>query len=160
MSCNPAMGGIAKGNGGNKSRPYLTERFQGVWKVEQKFKEANLSIDLTGTLTGPLKLPLLGELDPRDQFSPTFSIINLQLTKVWQNSYELYGGVKNLLNFTPANNSISRAFDPFDNAVDFDIDGNIQPTAENPYALSFDPSYVYASNQGIRLFLGFRWNIN
>jgi outer membrane receptor for ferrienterochelin and colicins len=145
---------------GNKSRPYLTERFQGVWKVEQKFKEANLSIDLTGTLTGPLKLPLLGELDPRDQFSPTFSIINLQLTKVWQNSYELYGGVKNLLNFTPANNSISRAFDPFDNAVDFDIDGNIQPTAENPYALSFDPSYVYASNQGIRLFLGFRWNIN
>ena len=145
---------------GNKSRPYLTERFQGVWKVEQKFKEANLSIDLTGTLTGPLKLPLLGELDPRDQFSPTFSIINLQLTKVWQNSYELYGGVKNLLNFTPANNSIARAFDPFDNAVDFDIDGNIQPTAENPYALSFDPSYVYASNQGIRLFLGFRWNIN
>ena len=115
---------------------------------------------MTGTLTGPLKLPLLGELDPRDQFSTTLSIINLQLTKVWQNSYELYGGVKNLLNFTPANNSISRAFDPFDNAVDFDLDGNIQPTAENPYALSFEPSYVYASNQGIRLFLGFRWNIN
>jgi len=145
---------------GNKSRPYLTERFQAVWKVEQKIKESNLTIDFTGNLIGPLKLPLLGELDPRDQFSPTFSIINLQLTKVWQNSYELYGGVKNLLNFTPAKNSIARAFDPFDNGVGFDPNGNVQSTDNNPHALTFDPSYVYASNQGIRLFLGFRWKLN
>ncbi len=138
----------------------MTERFQGVWKVEQKFRDANVTIDFTGTLTGPLKLPLLGELDPRDQFSPTFSIINLQLNKVWQNNYALYGGVKNLLNFTPAKNSIARAFDPFDENVIFDSDGNVQPTNENPYALSFDPSYVYASNQGIRFFVGFRWTLN
>lgn len=144
----------------NKTLPYLTERFQGVWKVEQNFKEANLRVDFTGILTGPLKLPLLGELDPRDQFSPVFSIINLQLTKVWKNSYQLYGGIKNLLDFKPASNSIARAFDPFDKGVNFDSNGIVQPSVENPYALSFDPSYVYASNQGINLFLGFRFNLN
>lgn len=145
---------------GSETRPYLTERFQGVWSIKQKFRESNLTIDLTGSITGPLKLPLLGELDPRDPFSPTFSIINLQLTKGWNNSYEFYGGVKNLLNFTPAKNSIARAFDPFDREVQFDTSGNAQPSAGNPYALTFDPTYVYSSNQGIRFFMGVRWNLN
>jgi outer membrane receptor for ferrienterochelin and colicins len=145
---------------GSKTRPYLTERFQGVWKIEQKFRESNLTFDLTGNITGPLKLPLLGTLDPRDPYSPTFSIINIQLTKGWNNRYEFYGGVKNLLNFTPAKNSIARAFDPFDREVQFDALGNLQPSAGNPYALTFDPTYVYASNQGIRFFMGFRWSLN
>jgi hypothetical protein len=26
--------------------------------------------------------------------------------------------------------------------------------------LTFDPTYVFASNQGIRLFLGFRWKLD
>ena len=145
---------------GSKTRPYLTERFQGVWKIEQKFRESNLTFDLTGSITGPLKLPLLGALDPRDPYSPTFSIINIQLTKGWNNRYEFYGGVKNLLNFTPAKNSIARAFDPFDREVQFDSSGNAQPSAGNPYALTFDPTYVYASNQGVRFFMGFRWSLN
>ena len=143
-----------------KTRPYLTERFQGVWKIEQKFRESNFTIDLTGSITGPLKLPLLGPLDPRDPYSPTFSIINIQLTKGWNNRYEFYGGVKNLLNFTPAKNSIARAFDPFDREVQFDASGNAQPSLGNPNALTFDPTYVYASNQGVRFFMGFRWNLN
>lgn len=144
---------------GRKTQPYLTEKFQGVWKIEREFKESNLKIDLTGNLIGPLKLPLIGDLDPRDQFSPTFSRINLQLTKAWNNSYEIYTGVKNLLDFTPPKNSIARAFDPFDQEVQFDDAGNAQPSERNPYALTFDPSYVYASNQGIRFFVGFRWNL-
>ncbi len=73
---------------------------------------------------------------------------------------KFYGGVKNLLNFTPAKNSIARAFDPFDREVQFDALGNLQPSAGNPYALTFDPTYVYASNQGIRFFMGFRWSLN
>ena len=36
-------------------------------------------------------------------------------------------------------------------------DGVIIATPNNPNALSFDPSYVYAANQGIRGFLGFRY---
>ncbi len=134
---------------GVKSFPYLTERFQGVWRVEKKINRHGLSLDLTGSVTGPLKLPLLGDLDPRAPFSPTFSIINFQLTKRWNNTTEFYIGVKNILDFTPDKNSIARANDPFDRDL----------LNDNPYNLTFDPSYVYASNQGIRFFFGLRWNL-
>ena len=145
---------------GTKTTPYLTERFQGVWKLEKKWRAKNLTLDLTGTTVGALKLPTLGELDPRADISTPFSIINLQLTKSWNNTIESYGGIKNLLNFTPPKNSIARAFDPFDRRVNFDDSGSVLATTNNPYALTFDPSYVYASNQGIRFFLGLRWKYN
>jgi len=145
---------------GIATRPYLTERFQGVWKVEKKWNASNLSLDLTGVTTGPLRLPTLGALDPRPSYSTTFHIVNIQLTKSWNNAFESYGGIKNILNFTPPNNSIARPFDPFDQQVTFDPQGNALPTTTNPYALTFDPSYVYASNQGMRLFFGLRWKLN
>ena len=34
--------------------------------------------------------------------------------------------------------------------------GQVISTPNNPYALSFDPTYMYAPNQGIRGFLGVR----
>ena len=143
-----------------KKRPYLTEKFQGVWKVEKKWKSSNLSLDLTGSVIGPLLLPTLGPLDPRASYSPAFHIINIQLTKSWSNIFETYCGVKNLLDFTPSVESIARSFDPFDNEVSFDDEGNALSTQSNPFALTFDPSYVYASNQGVRFFFGLRWKLN
>ncbi len=71
----------------------------------------------------------------------------------------MYGGVKNLLNFTPPANSIARPFDPFDKNVTFGADGTVIPTADNPQALTFDPTYVYAPNQGMRMFLGVRYSL-
>ncbi len=139
-------------------RPILTEEWTGTWAVSYNWYKTNLSFDYTGNLYGPMRLPLLGALDPRDEYSPWWSIQNIQVT--WaprSRNWELYGGVKNLLNFTPPANSIARAGDPFDNEVDFDAEGNAVSTANNPYALTFDPSYVYAPNQGIRGFLGFRY---
>ena len=140
--------------------PYLTESFQGVWKVEKKWKVSNLTLDITGTSTGPLRLPTLGPLDPRPNYSSTFHILNFQLTKSWNNTFETYGGVKNLLDFTPTAESIARSFDPFDNEVTFNAQGDALSTQNNPFALTFDPSYVYASNQGIRFFFGLRWKLN
>ena len=45
------------------------------------------------------------------------------------------------------------------NGVEFDENGQVIPTPENPNALTFDPSYVYAPNQGIRGFIGVRYSI-
>ncbi|MEC9195243.1 MAG: TonB-dependent receptor [Bacteroidota bacterium] len=143
-----------------KTIPYLTERFQGVWKVEKKWITNDIILDFTGTITGALKLPTLSNLDPRPSYSDPFSILNIQLTKIWNNSVESYGGIKNILNFTPPRNSIARSFDPFDRQVAFDSTGNALPTPDNPYALTFDPTYVYTSNQGIRFFFGLRWKYN
>jgi outer membrane receptor for ferrienterochelin and colicins len=75
----------------------------------------------------------------------------------------LFFGVKNLFNFTPARSTpflIARSADPFDRGVSFDSQGNPIQSTDNPYALTFDPTYVYAPNQGRRVFLGFRMSLN
>lgn len=142
-----------------KKTQLLTESFSGVWSISYKFKKSHISIDYTGNIYGPMRLPLISDSDPRAENSPWYSIQNIQITKKFNNSWELYGGVKNLLDFTPAANSISRSFDPFDKNVKFDANGNAVATPNNPYALTFDPSYVYASNQGIRAFFGLRYTL-
>ncbi|HYH13835.1 MAG TPA: TonB-dependent receptor, partial [Flavisolibacter sp.] len=91
----------------------------------------------------------------------------IQVTKWLKKGIEVYGGVKNLLNWTPAKKVpflIARSHDPFDKKLDYDGDGKtdvdangqVLVTPVNPYGLTFDPSYVYAPNQGIRGFIGLR----
>ena len=109
-----------------------------------------------------MRLPLLGELDPRQEFSPTWSIQNIQFTYKGIKDFEVYGGIKNLLDWTPNRGNpfiIARAHDPFDREVEFDQNGNVMATPDNPYALTFDPSYVYGPNQGIRGFFGVRYTV-
>lgn len=142
--------------------PILTEKFSGTWSLSYEIPKWFLSIDYTGNIYGPMRLPLLSELDPRPEYSPIWSIQNIQFTyKKWTN-FQLYGGVKNLLNWTPnktASFLIARANDPFDEGVTYDTSGNVVATPNNPYALTFDPGYVYGPNQGIRMFLGLRYNL-
>lgn len=145
-----------------KSRPMLTEKFSGTWAISYSFPLPGITIDYTGNIYGPMRLPLLSSLDPRRPESPVWSIQNIQATKWISSSFEIFGGVKNLLNWTPARSNpflIARAHDPFDKKVVYDPQGQVLPTAENPYALSFDPSYVYASNQGLRVFVGVRMKV-
>jgi outer membrane receptor for ferrienterochelin and colicins len=143
-------------------RPALTEKWSGVWNVSYTFPGARLTVDYTGNIYGPMKLPLAGPLDPRKPNSPVWSLQNIQLTQKITKSIEIYGGVKNLLNWTPVKGNpflIARAHDPFDKNVVYDNNGQILANAENPYALSFDPTYMYAPNQGRRAFLGVRMTI-
>lgn len=134
-----------------KTRPMLTERFSGTWAISYSFPRAGLSIDYTGNIYGPMLLPTQPN-DPRLSKSPVWSIQNVQLTKKFTKGWEIYGGVKNLLNFLPPANSIAHAHDPFDKKVGYNADGSV-----DPYGLTFDPSYVFAPNQGLRGFLGVRF---
>lgn len=146
---------------GDRKRPVLTEKWTGTWGVSYKWYRTNLNFDYTGNFYSPMRLPVLGDSDPRPEYSPWFSIQNIKIS--WNKTgskLDIYGGVKNLLNFTPASNSIARAHDPFDKQVEFGPNGEVLATPENPYALTFDPSYVYTSNQGRRLFLGFSYRID
>ncbi|WP_232826426.1 TonB-dependent receptor [Lewinella sp. IMCC34183] len=145
-------------SGGRRRRQLLTETASAVWRISQPLPRG-WSVDYTGNLYGPMLLPRLGELDQRPGRSPWFSLQNLQVTKQWDSGPEVYLGVKNLLNFTPPANSIARAFDPFDKEVTFAPGGGVVPTADNPQALTFDPSYVFAPNQGRRLFVGARYTL-
>lgn len=136
-----------------KTRQLLTEHFSGTWSVSYEIKKHNISLDYTGNVRSSMKLPLLGDLDPRAEYSPWWSLQNIQIAKQWK-KFKLYGGVKNILNFIPPANSIARPFDPFDKQVSYNASGQIISTTNNPYALSFDPTYMFAPNQGIRGFLG------
>ena len=148
---------------GNRQRQILTENFTGTWSISYTLRNLDLTLDYTGNVYGPMRLPLLGELDPRREYSPTWSLQNIQFTYSGLAGFEIYGGVKNLLNWTPDRGNpflIARAEDPFDKDVVFDPAGNPVATPDNPYALTFDPTYVYAPNQGIRAFAGLRYRIN
>ncbi|CAM4083609.1 TonB-dependent receptor [Zobellia nedashkovskayae] len=171
---------VSQTEDGITQRQILTESYSGTWSASYEFKRLNLSVDYSGNLYGPMRLPLLGDLDPRSEYSPTWSIQNIQFTYKGLENFEFYGGIKNLLDWTPNRGNpfiIARANDPFDNNVTFeDQSGNkyvgaqnipesasgisAVATANNPNALTFDPSYVYGPNQGIRGFFGLRYRIN
>ncbi|WP_289058830.1 TonB-dependent receptor [uncultured Flavobacterium sp.] len=147
---------------GISERPYLTENFTGTWSISYKIQPWNLSMDYTGNVYSPMKLPLLSETDPRSPKSPWYSIQNIQFTYSGWKDFEVYGGIKNLLNFTPKQNNpflISRTNDPFDKNVQYDSAGKVLVTPDNPYGLTFDTTYVYGQNQTIRGFLGLRYTL-
>lgn len=142
-----------------KIRPLLTEKWSGTWGISYKLNKLNLGLDYTGNIYGSIRLPRLGLSDPHTEFSPVWSLQNIQLTYTGAKKLEIYGGVKNLLDWTPGKNEpflIARSHDPFNKNVRTDANGNVIQDADNPYALSFDPGYVYAPNQGMRGFLGLR----
>jgi len=140
----------------------LTENFTGTWAISYQLKPLFLTIDYTGNVYSPMRLPLLSELDPRKPESPWWSIQNIQFTYNGWHQWEVYAGIKNFLNWTPNKGNpfiIARTNDPFDKNVVFDEQGKVVPTPDNPYALTFDPTYVYAPNQGLRVFVGIRFKL-
>ena len=148
---------------GISTKQILTETYTGTWNFGYDFKSIKLSVDYTGNLYGPMRLPTLGERDPRSDYSPVWSIQNIQFTYKGIDNFEFYGGIKNLLDWTPNRGNpfiIARAEDPFDKNVVFDTNGDVVATADNPNALTFDPSYVYGPNQGIRGFFGVRYRLD
>jgi len=121
--------------------------FSGTFTISQSIPSAKLEIDLTGKIYGPMHLPVV-ENDYRPSMSPWFGLVNLQVTKVINTQLEIYGGVKNLLNFLPKD-PILRPFDPFDKNI----------SENNPNGYTFDTTYNYAPMQGTKLQMGLRWTI-
>ncbi|MCK6618023.1 MAG: TonB-dependent receptor [Cyclobacteriaceae bacterium] len=109
--------------------------FSGTYSLSYTLDRMGITLDLNGRLTGPMHLPVVPN-DFRPETSPWFTVLNIQVTKSFTNGIELYGGIKNLLNFIPDN--------PIYNW-------------QQPFSQEFDTSYNYAPVQGIKAFLGFRY---
>lgn len=152
---------IEKNSMGKKTdRPLLTEKWSGTWTITWRDPGSGFTADYTGTIYGPMLLPRGSALDPRPATSPVWSIQNLQLSKRAGKGIEFFCGIKNLLNWTPAKELpflIARANDPFNKNVSYSPDGSVIATTENPWALQFDPSYIYAPNQARRMYFGIRF---
>ena len=122
-------------------------RWSGTLAANYTHPASRLSFDLTTNWFGPQRLPVVPN-DFRPEYSPWYAIVNMQLSRKFAGGIELYGGVKNLLDFVP-DNPILRPFDPFDQQVDDPVN--------NPNGYTFDATYNYASLQGVRGFVGFRY---
>jgi outer membrane receptor for ferrienterochelin and colicins len=88
----------------------------------------------------------LGDLDPRNH-SPTWEHSKYTITF---NKFKIWAlcRCENILNWTPNKGNpfiIARANDPTKMCTWYQR--NVQATPDNPYALTFDPSYVYGPNQ-------------
>jgi outer membrane receptor for ferrienterochelin and colicins len=131
-----------------KSRQLHAPKWSGTYSLTYKFKN-NLAIDFTGQFYGPMRLPVLPN-DYRPEYSPLYSLANIQVSKSFDSGFEVYCGVKNLFNFTPKD-PLMRPFDPFDN--------NVNDPINNPNNYTFDTTYGYAPMQRIRGFLGVKYNL-
>jgi outer membrane receptor for ferrienterochelin and colicins len=109
--------------------------FSGTFAASYTLPKSNWSLDLTGRVYGPMHLPIVPD-DFRPPQSPWFSLINIQITKPLQDRWQVYGGIKNLLNFIPEHPILH---------------------PEDPFGDGFDASYNYAPLQGMRGFLGVRY---
>lgn len=110
--------------------------WSGVFTASYSFKRLRLNVDWTGRITGPQDLPAFSA--PYDQLptrSPWYTLQNVQLTKQFGKLFTVYGGVKNLWNYTQPSPLIS-------------------PDA--PFSPAFDTSYVYGPLQTRRFYLGVR----
>ncbi len=129
-----------------KSQQLHAPKWSGTYNITYKFA-GNLAIDFTGQFYGPMRLPVLPN-DYRPEYSPFYTLANIQVSKAFKSGFEVYCGIKNLFNFTPKN-PLMRPFDPFDKNVDDPIG--------NPYQYTFDTTYGYAPMQRIRGFLGIKY---
>lgn len=133
--------------GGVKRSMLFAPKWSGNYAITYDFPK-NWTLDITGALYGPMRLPTVPN-DYRPDYSPWYHLANIQLRKTLPNiGIELYGGVKNIFNFTPKN-PILRPEDPFDYFI--------SDAQRNPYAYTFDTAYGYASMLGIRGYLGIRY---
>lgn len=114
---------------------FFAPKWSGKYTASYQFP-AHISLDLTGELYGPMRLPTV-ENDFRSPKSPWYNIMNVMVKKKWSD-FEVYAGVKNLLDFTPDN----PLFKP-----------------EAPFSNEFDTAYGYAPMTGIRGFFGVKYNI-
>lgn len=131
-----------------KSRQLHAPKWSGTYNLSYKFPN-NLAVDFTGQFYGPMRLPVLPN-DYRPEYSPLYSLANIQVSKAFDSGFEVYCGVKNLFNFTPKD-PLMRPFDPFDN--------NVNDPTDNPNQYTFDTTYGYAPMQRIRGFLGVKYNL-
>ncbi len=131
-----------------KSQQLHAPKWSGTYALTYRFPN-DLTVDFTGQFYGPMRLPVLPN-DYRPEYSPWYSLANIQVSKSFRSGFEVYCGIKNLFNFTPTD-PLMRPFDPFDRTVNDPV--------TNPNGYTFDTTYGYAPMQKIRGFLGVKYTL-
>lgn len=91
--------------------------------------------DLTYNWIGKQRLPSHSELDDFNGNSPSYSLINSQITKVYSDKFEIYVGGENIGGYSQSN-----------------------PILGNPFGTDFDTSLIYAPIHKALFYVGLRFN--
>lgn len=128
--------------------PVQIPSFTGNYGISLKEPKTKIALDVSSQVVGPMRLPLQAH-DFRPEYSPVYQLLQVQVSRK-MGSFEVFGGVKNLLNFLPSN-PIMRWEDPFDKKSSDPV--------SNPHGYSFDTTYSYAPMLGRRGYFGVRFNL-
>ncbi|MCB0397515.1 MAG: TonB-dependent receptor [Flavobacteriales bacterium] len=110
----------------------------GTFGVGYEWKKKGWSTNLTGRVMGPQHLPAFAAPFDRPVISPWYTLQNVQVTKVFDCGVEVYGGVKNIWNYTQPSPLVDPA---------------------HPFGDRFDTSYAYGPLQVRRFFVGLRFSL-
>ena len=125
---------------GRKQKQLVPENrffFNLSWNSIKNVKNQQWKYDLTTNGVGSQRI-VENSINPNFNQSPSFSLINTQLTRVFSSSSEIYIGIENIGNYTQKNPII------FEN---------------EPFNNKFDSSQVWAPIFGRMFYLGFRYKI-
>ena len=116
-----------------KNRMFLNLSWNSIKKVNNQQWKYDLTIHHLGT-----QRLVENNITPNVFKSPSYSILNMQLTRVFSSFSEVYFGIENFGNFTQSNPIIS---------------------SEQPFNINFDSSQVWAPVLGRMIYGGFRYKI-
>ena len=115
----------------NLSYEAHSEKGEGVWKFDATFnwlgKQRFSSTEISPQA---YQLPM---------YSPSISTLNLQVTKVFSEAFEIYLGAENITNVTQKSPILS---------------------SENPFGPNFDTTFVYGPIFGSTFYTGLRYKLN
>lgn len=129
---------IEEDDQGNQEKIWqvFAPRWSGTFVATYEWKAKKLAFNWTGKVNGPMALPTYDEPFSRPEVSPWFTHQNMQITKRFDAGWDIYGGVKNIWNYTQPSPLINPG---------------------EPFSDSFDTAYAYGPLQPRRVFLGFRY---
>ena len=127
--------------------------WSGVINGRYEFKDSQVTLAYSANFTGPMSLPRIYDLDHEGRQLPTsrptrsdpFAIHNLQVTKKFNETISIYGGVQNFFNYKQAYSPLSGYNDPYFNPG---------------FSDKFDTSYAFSSIHGREFYIGFLWSLS
>lgn len=116
----------------------LISKHRGFINLAYKTRN-NWKFDATFNWVGQKRIPInISTLEPVN-YSPSYLLINAQISKSWNDKVDVYVGVENLTNYRQDNPILN---------------------SENPYQDGFDASLIWGPIWGQHIYAGIKWKFN